>query len=141
MSFASWNRTYELGLPTVDQQHETMVRMIDDLWQAFQVKEEGLQIAQVVEFMNLYTRVHFAEEEHLMEVRGYPSREAHIACHRAFEAQVEEFLPRASTATRMLSMEVLEYMRTWILGHIQETDRAMAAWIKAHPEPEAGGPA
>jgi len=125
MAFAGWRNEYATGVPEIDDQHRALFGAIEELHMAFMQNEDGLKIAQIVDFMNGYARTHFAAEEKLMAEHPDEGQQAHLQKHRDFELQVEDFLSRTESNTRMLSMEVLYYLRDWLIVHIQETDQVM----------------
>lgn len=125
MAFAAWSEEYSLGIPEIDQQHKALFGAVDELHTAFMEQKEGLKVGQVIEFMEVYAKTHFQTEERLMEKHPFPNRDSHLEGHRAFEEQVMEFLPRAPHGTRMLSMEVLHFLKDWLTHHINDTDRRM----------------
>jgi hemerythrin len=79
-----------------------------------------------------YTKVHFAHEEKLMAEHGYPDSPGHKAEHVALAKQVLDVQAKfKSGASAVLSMDVLNFLKEWLLKHIQGTDKKYVAHFKS----------
>lgn len=129
-----WDKHFETGLETVDQQHHTLVDLINHfgelLTQADSVPFEELEAVFVD--LTAYTQYHFKEEESLMLQVGLDTR--HISMHKQvhddFVQQVimthESILERHEPAVRLYKL--LTY---WLAFHILGTDQSMARQVAA----------
>lgn len=131
-SFAAWNPSFELGVPEIDEQHRLLFKAVSDMHDAFLSGRQEVPTDEVVLFMETYAKVHFVVEEALMRQHPHPEVEGHMASHRAFEEKVsEDFLYRTGMGSRILTIQVLEYLRDWLVHHIGEEDRALARAVRA----------
>lgn len=130
MGFATWRDEYAIGVPEIDAQHRALFAAVEDLHTAFMHNQDGLKVAQIIDFMDGYARSHFRTEEALLESAEMPDLEGHIQNHRVFFEQVEDYLGRTQSNTRLLSMEVLHFLRDWLIAHVTETDRDVAKYLK-----------
>jgi hemerythrin len=78
-----------------------------------------------------YTRVHFAQEEELMQRSSYPQIAGHKEQHRKFIAEVEKYSRELETSGIGNSVAVLSVMKDWLIDHIQKTDKAYSAHLNA----------
>ncbi|MDP2805137.1 MAG: diguanylate cyclase [Gallionellaceae bacterium] len=129
-----WDKHFETGLETVDQQHRTLVDLINRfgelLTQAENVPFEEIE-ALFVE-LTAYTQYHFQEEENLMLQVGLDAGyiSLHKQLHTDFLQEVitthEAVLESHETAGRLLKL--LTY---WLAYHILGTDQSMSRQVAA----------
>ena len=81
MSLIEWQSAYEIGIKTVDEQHQQLVKLINQLEQTHKGRQAESEAEQVlVELVN-YVRFHFAEEEELMASNNYAETDRHAQLH------------------------------------------------------------
>lgn len=130
MKFYKISDEYRTGNDRIDQQH---AKMLDYTWRAHELcADENMlfksdDIQKILEGLEYYTIVHFAEEEEFMEQIGFDGIEAHRKQHDNFRAKIRSFIervPELSLATQddMLG-EVFEYLQDWWKVHITHEDR------------------
>ncbi len=127
----AWSNDYELGHYAIDQQHRYLFSLYNRLLEAFSNGSGYLIIDAAVEDLLAYTRVHFQEEESLMERAGYPHLEAHRAGHRRMIAQVEAFAEELEREQLILSHDLLMFVRTWLRQHILHDDQHLKPLLAA----------
>ena len=119
---------YRTGNDKIDQQH---AKMLDYTWRAHELfSDENMlfksdDIRKILEGLEYYTIVHFAEE--FMEQIGFNGIEAHRKQHDNFRAKIHSFIERVpelslSTQDDMLG-EVFEYLQDWWKVHITHEDQ------------------
>lgn len=71
-----------------------------------------------------YTRYHFGTEEDLMRNSGHPNFLKHKAEHDNFVNKVAEFEESYKKGSILaLRMEVIRFLRDWLLNHILTVDK------------------
>ena len=130
MKFYEISDEYRTGNDRIDQQH---AKMLDYTWRAHELfSDENMlfksdDIRKILEGLEYYTIVHFAEEEEFMEQIGFDGIEAHRKQHDNFRAKIHSFIERVpelslSTQDDMLG-EVFEYLQDWWKVHITHEDQ------------------
>lgn len=129
-----WDARFETGLTTVDQQHEHLVEVVNQLGEMLAVgnalKEDELQ--EMFHQLAQYAHRHFADEEHLMAETGIDSRhlQLHALHHRQFVEQVVSMWnSRSSLAHPAETMH--GFLAAWLTVHILGEDQVMARQIHA----------
>jgi hemerythrin len=122
-----WKAEYSIGIPEIDEQHKQLFACIDRLDTAATDEDRNLAVYYVMEELKDYVRIHFAVEEIVMRLFDYPGLEAHAAEHREFAAQLEAF--EKSELKAHVHAEASQYLRKWLLHHIQGTDKRYAAHL------------
>jgi methyl-accepting chemotaxis protein len=128
----NWDDQLLTGNDMIDDDHKQLFDYIGELHTAMRKSGGSEVIESVVARLVDYTREHFGREERLMATQGaaYPEREAHLAAHRTFIERIEEFQRRIAQRSGTVSMDVLTFLRDWLVTHINKTDKAFAAHLR-----------
>ena len=130
MAHIVWNESCLLGVKEIDEQHAVLVGMINELHDVCSAGGGEAAVADIVTELSSYTEYHFAAEEKWMHASGYPDVEQHMQQHEQFNARVIDFLMNVVQSKQDVSEEVLDYLSSWLVAHIQGTDRKFGAFLK-----------
>jgi hemerythrin len=133
MSLIAWNKQLELGVAEVDTQHKRLVEMVNRLHDAMAQGHGADIMGRLLDDLIAYTVSHFATEERLMKAGGYPGAPAHLREHDNLKKAVSELQREFKAGKKMLTLEVMKFLRDWLTHHILESDRALATWLASHP--------
>jgi len=135
MSTFQWDKTFETGLRDVDEQHLTLVNLMN----RFSALLEGGSAADVkvleriCEELSEYARYHFSEEQMFMDELGVDRR--HSARHAREHADFIHDLARMRTEVVAgmpdAARHLLEFLVHWLTVHILGSDQCMARQIAA----------
>ena len=134
-SLFTWNNNFITDLPSVDEQHQRLVGLINDLGEvAMSGNESGLMAFIAARDALLeYAQEHFSDEERHMRGCGIDARhlEMHHAAHQSFvsEAQLLSDVTGGISPSRM--RHLLEYLVHWLAYHILGVDQSMARQVRA----------
>ncbi len=130
MPLITWGPKYETGLNIIDEQHRGLVDLINELNEAL-VEERGKEVMDRVfdELFN-YVHVHFNDEENLMKLHEYDDFAEHSRQHDIFTSQMDMFRESFQDGSKVVSDEVLEFLRNWLITHITSTDRGYISLFK-----------
>ena len=70
-----------------------------------------------------FTHMHFQYEETIFKKIKYPHEEFHRMEHTAFLGRCLVFENKVSTRNIALSMDMMEFLKNWLLEHILVEDR------------------
>lgn len=127
--FVNWSDSLRVGVETIDEDHQVLVDMLNDLARAMTEGGASEATQRVLEGLVEYTHNHFGREEAMMERHGYPDREAHVRAHRGFCQKVDEVAAGLASGEAGLSLDILEFLKSWLVDHIQRTDRKLGAFL------------
>jgi hemerythrin len=130
MALITWDDGLSVNVAEIDSQHKTLVGMLNDLHDAMK-KGEGRRIIDgIVKGLVDYSITHFATEEKYFKLYNYHGTDAHTREHQDFIAQVSEF-KRAAAARggSGLSIEVMQFLKDWLLKHIKGSDKDYSAYF------------
>lgn len=104
--------------------------MINQLFDNMSQNKAEQSLMKVFEDLASYAIQHFATEERLMQQAGYAELDAHKQEHEAFVKKVGELKSEFSKGSKM-TVAVLNFMKSWLLNHIMQTDMKYAPALKA----------
>lgn len=131
MALMTWNDRMSVGIDSIDEQHMGLVRMLNDLAEAIDAGESERLVGEVLEGLANYTVEHFGHEEVLMEEYTYPKMAEHKRIHADFVKTVLDVKARYDAgASDTLSYEVLNFLKRWLLKHIQGDDASLGKFLQ-----------
>lgn len=125
-----WEPAWNLGIEVIDSQHRRWVEIFNSLEGAFLAGKSmtDLQTTVFKEMLD-YTHFHFAEEERLMAESDYPAFSAHRRLHKDFDSLIYSHFRSHDRGETILTSEMLQLMRNWLITHIQNEDQKIAAFL------------
>ena len=126
-----WDATYSVNVAILDTQHRTLVSMINQLHQAMGEGVGKDKLGQILSDLINYTRDHFATEERLMQMHAYPDFLAHKSEHERLTEKVMDLQRRFRSNEAGLSIEVMEFLRDWLVKHIMGCDKKYSPFLNA----------
>lgn len=129
-----WLDSYCIGLPEIDDQHQTLVDLINDLWAAIAANAPIEDSAKILGRLEQYTIAHFAAEETMMRMINYPDFENHQRAHRHFVERLQAEKARHQKGEK-LSLDILHFLKDWLVNHILVNDKAYAAYYTNQNKP------
>lgn len=127
-AYISWKEDYEIGLPEVDRQHMRLVELINELHAAMETGTAA-ESEKVLDGLIEYTNTHFTDEERLQERHGYPELKAHQKLHEDLVMDVLDFRKRYQDAEPGVEMNLMWFLKDWLLNHIKLQDAKIARHI------------
>jgi methyl-accepting chemotaxis protein len=118
-----WNDRIAVKVKVFDAQHKKLINIINKLHRSMKTRQTGAAIGAILTELVEYTKTHFKAEEDAMRKHGYPGLAAQQRQHRDLIEQVSEARKKMATGNAMLSMEVMEFLKNWLISHIQGSDR------------------
>lgn len=130
MPLFRWDRRYATGVQEIDDQHKKLMGLMNELHDAMR-SGKGKEVSRSIlsELMD-YSIYHFRTEEKMMRERSYPEMELHIKQHSDFMIRVEDLSRRLSSGEYMMALEINEFLKEWLSGHILSVDKEMGKYIR-----------
>ncbi len=118
-----WKQAYATGIPEIDQQHQGLLDLINDLDAFRDRRPDDREVFNALNVMVKYAETHFATEEEYMERFKYPHILVHKRQHVAFLATVFRFTEMLEEKDATVFGELLAFLRDWYGTHIGGADR------------------
>lgn len=132
MPLMEWSEKLSVGVTQFDNEHKKLVGMVNELFDAVQGGHGKDVLGKILDGLISYTKSHFAGEERYMTQHGYPGLIAHRAEHEALTKQVLDVDKKFKAgATAVLSMEVLNFLKNWLIKHILGTDKSYGPFLNS----------
>jgi hemerythrin len=130
-----WDKNFETGLDEVDEQHHTLVNLINRFGELLLTKNDSTfgEIGKVFSELAAYTQYHFKEEEALMYRVGLDSRfiEPHIQFHAEFLREAVKMHNGITPQNMDAAKPMLKYLVHWLAFHILGVDQSMSRQMAA----------
>jgi methyl-accepting chemotaxis protein len=124
-----WSPEYAVGVPEIDDQHQRLFKMINDLNEAMALGRGKDVLDRILAGLVDYTARHFQTEEYYMEKANYPELESHREVHKRLTDKVHEMVDRYKTGEVGLGIELLDFLQDWLKKHILGTDKKYAPYL------------
>ncbi len=121
-----WSPALFVGHSGIDEQHQRLVEIANELNGAMHSGEGTQAMGRVLNELVDYTVKHFAYEEDQMKQNAYPKAEAHLAEHKKLVAEVSAFKKKFDSGQAAISVELMGFLRDWLLNHILKVDKHLA---------------
>lgn len=132
MAIAVWDDSYRTGNITVDNQHQELFRMVNDLHAAIMAGKSKDVVSPTLSKLAKYTVDHFASEEALMQKVNYPGTAQHKQKHVELTTQVKELTEKYTSGKVVLTITLSNFLADWLRHHIKEHDFALVKYVKAN---------
>jgi hemerythrin-like metal-binding protein len=124
MAYVDWTDKLSVHVDSIDAQHKKLVVMVNDLFDAMKGGHGKEALIKTLDTLVSYTATHFKTEEELFAKTGYPAAAEHKKEHEEMVKKVVAIQDKVkSGVSSALSMEVLEFLKKWLVNHIQGTDQ------------------
>jgi hemerythrin len=134
-----WTPEFELGDERLDDQHRQLVDIMNK-FDAAVLQGRGRRLTDdLLNDLLGYSQEHFADEERLMEQRGYHGLDRHRALHRQLVQKLERFHFEFQRGERRLTRDMRELLRSWLTSHLLHEDRDFVAATAGVAGPAADG--
>ena len=122
----NWSPSYSVSVVPMDKEHQRLIDIINNLYAAMRSGRGKDAIGSILDELVDYTKTHFAHEERLMKESNYAGLDEQKRAHEALIRQVVEIQGKFKSGTA-LSQEVLSFLKSWLVNHIQGMDKGYAA--------------
>ncbi len=129
MAIMIWNETYSVDVRELDDQHKSLIHMINEMHYAMNNDKGQEAISSIVEQMFDYMELHFTFEEGLLRQYGYLGLQAHQQKHEEFRSKARDLRERNSKGEFVLSFEIVQFLSDWLQTHIMVTDKKYSAFF------------
>ena len=133
--FFVWSKqTHSVGITVFDQEHQKLAALMNRVHAALKEKHDRDLALQLFHSLISETRAHFDHEERVMNEVSSPGREDHIEEHATLIREVQAQLQLLRNGA-ISSLAIPDFIKAWLIPHMQYTDRKYAASLRRHGFP------
>lgn len=131
----AWSGEFSLDMPEIDQQHQQLIDLINQVWAATINKQHNkIEMIRIVYALERYTVTHFTAEEVFMREISYPKFAEHKKAHDQFVARIRQEKVLVASGER-LNLDIVHYLKDWLINHILVSDKEYALQYAKRSEP------
>lgn len=129
MKEIEWTTSLSLGIKSLDEQHQELLRIANLLLFAIEKDQSEDAIVELLTRLREYTVFHFTAEEEFMAEIGYPGRGEHTQRHADLKQKVKNFQQSRFHREEVTLLEIRHLLSDWLLNHILDYDLRIAKFL------------
>ena len=118
-----WEDKYSVGISIIDEEHKKLIGILNKAIFAKGHNDNPEELREVLREMTNYALTHFKTEETYMEEFNYPEYQGHKEEHKEFYTEMFSYLGKVIEDDYQIANEIIEYLKWWLVNHIQGTDK------------------
>jgi len=130
MALFNWDNKLKTNITICDQQHEKLISLLNELHDSMKSGKDKDVIGNTLNELIAYTFYHFQTEETLLEQNEFPYLNNHKAEHAYLTNQVKDLKARYERGEIILTIEVLTFLKDWVVDHIIGVDKNYSAFLR-----------
>ena len=127
----NWDSSFETGDRLVDEEHRTLIKMINEFHDALQKQRATDLLNNVLTRLEDYILRHFSHEERLMLESDYPDFKAHHAAHQNLARHAKEMIHGYRSGELGVPVTLSRFLQDWLTLHIMQTDKKLIHYLQA----------
>jgi len=126
-----WHPSLTIGIPLIDEQHREWFDRADKLFEAGKKGQAKQYIGEMLDFLDSYTKKHFADEEAYMLSINYPGYDEQKKAHEAFVEQLAKLRSdyESSGGNLTVIINANQLVIDWLTKHISNLDRKIGEFV------------
>ncbi len=127
-----WTSNLSVGVAAIDEQHKTWFDKAEKLFEAGKNRQAASYIGELLEFLDEYTKKHFADEEAYMQSIGYPGLLEQKTAHASFVKELAKLKDeyRQSGSNFLVIVNANSMVLGWLTNHIANMDKKIGEFVR-----------
>ncbi|QEP42164.1 response regulator [Ectothiorhodospiraceae bacterium BW-2] len=127
-----WDKNFEIGIESIDQQHQVLVSILNQLAAALIESTEAFEVDSILDELERYALYHFTTEEAIWQHHfnsGTELLQQHLQTHQNFTTTLIDLRrQRCPSLERM--QQLVEFLTNWLAFHILDSDKRMVLMLQ-----------
>ncbi|MEN8192896.1 MAG: bacteriohemerythrin [Bacteroidota bacterium] len=128
MAYIDWDKSVEVNVPIIDEQHKGMVDQANEMYELLETKNKS-KIIKIFKLLINDLKVHFDTEEKLMEEYKLPNFISHKLEHERFYNKMNSLYQNVKSDRQEFTREELKTLKIWFFNHIDFKDKELGEHI------------
>jgi len=129
-SFFEWTNELTVNIEEIDSQHKEFIHLINELYISIKTGKSSEVPGNILSRVVEYATIHFATEERLMKIHGYPELANHKKEHQELKENLLELNRRFNDGQSVSAGSVAVFLKDWLTNHIRMTDMKYGSFLK-----------
>lgn len=127
MELIQWNEKYRIGVPEIDQDHEMLIGLINELYAKVEAHMEREEIKDFFRRVEQEMAAHFAREEKMMVEHHYDGYAEHKADHEKLLGEIRDIAEDFADGVCDYDPDkaLARQLTDWFVAHTQNHDAAL----------------
>ena len=136
MAHILWSTAFSIGVPDVDQEHEELVVLANQMHDLLGSSAPDEDIQKTFRRLTSHTVTHFWNEEALFVNTAYPRAAIHARKHQHLLTILACFQTCLDRSGQYFKLEgQLGFLRDWLMDHITTEDTWLGAYLTRQESP------
>jgi hemerythrin len=119
---------YLVGNELLDAQHKVILSYMAKVYMYLLAGKKEKDLFELVDRLDTFCKLHFLDEEKVMEELDFPEIAIHKAQHALFVTHLENFMGRYEELNIAKNIDEFIFLKGWFLEHIEVFDRKYAEY-------------
>jgi hemerythrin len=127
--FIVWKEEYSVGHKKLDNQHKTILNVINRLYKNIQKDIASEEIKNILWELTQYAKNHLVYEEEIMREIGFPDLTVHKKFHQSYIDNTDNLVRKFRASDPDIAFETMKFLKNWWVEHIVSMDKKYAPYI------------
>jgi len=132
MTLLEWQAVFSVGIPSMDFEHQKMIRMINEIYDEMSRRRDAESIEQFLGDIHAAINAHFALEERMMRDAGYSEYEAHKDDHEELLERIRDMMDEFRRDPENGFLLLRENLADWFERHFASFDARLHGQLGGH---------
>jgi hemerythrin-like metal-binding protein len=119
-----------VGYELLDAQHKIILSHLDKIYTYLLADNKGRDLFELLDCLDINCKLHFLDEEKVMEAMDFPEIEEHKVQHSLFVTRLGWFIHRHVEMNCDMNIDELLILKGWSLDHFETLDGKYAEYKK-----------
>jgi hemerythrin len=122
MVLIEWREEFEVGIPDVDHEHQELIKLINDLYDAISGENANISVMDFLGEIYSHVSAHFALEEKIMRDRKYDQYTDHKADHERLLDELRDIMDDYEESAYFSDEDFSSHIKRWFTEHFKTRD-------------------
>ncbi len=130
MALIPWRKEFEIGIPSVDHEHQELIELINTLYGKIEARDARTSVSGFLAEIHAKIAAHFALEERIMREKSYFEYEEHKADHEELLDDIREIMENYEMGAYLDYEDTLgAHLNDWFTNHFKTKDARLHAYL------------
>ena len=129
MALISWKHEFNIGIPSVDEEHRQLIKLINELHDYLPDREKLFDVDDFLGEIHSRISAHFALEEKWMRDNKYDQYQEHKADHEKLLDDIRDIMDACDNKENFDEETLSDRLSDWFSGHFATMDARLHRFL------------